>query len=140
MSFDSPSGGGHTVLSLGDQTSARTSRNGSSWPISSRPFPKTERDRHGVDFDRRPPRGLVARAVQFAVMKPTDRDGVFVADFPAEGSGLGEANVMRFARHAPADDARLGGDEPAMFLVAHQGRNDNRRSDGEDVGEQTRFV
>jgi hypothetical protein len=35
-------------------------------------------------------------------MKPTNRDRVFVADFPAEGAGLGEANMMGFARHPTA--------------------------------------
>ena len=45
------------------------------------------------------------------MVKPTDRDRVFVADFPAEGSRLGEANVMRLAWRSAADDAGQCGDE-----------------------------
>ncbi len=54
--------------------------------------------------------------MKLAVMKPADGDGVLVADFPAEGPGLGEANVMRLARRPAADDAGLRGDEFAMLL------------------------
>ena len=45
--------------------------------------PKAERDRQGIDADRRPPGGLVAVAMELAVMKATDRDRELVADFPA---------------------------------------------------------
>ncbi len=50
-------------------------------------------------------------------MKATDRDRVLVADFSAEGSRLGKANVMRLARRTAADDAGLCGDELAVHLV-----------------------
>jgi hypothetical protein len=56
--------------------------------------------------------------MELAVMKPTDRDRVLIADFSAEGSWLGEANVMRLARRPAADDAGLCGDELAVRLVA----------------------
>ena len=58
--------------------------------------PKAERDRQGIDTDRRPPGGLVAVAMEFAVMKPTDRDRELVADFSNERSRLSKANVVRF--------------------------------------------
>ena len=51
-------------------------------------------------------------------MKPTNRDRVFVADFPAEGAGLSEANMMGFARHPTADDTGQSGDELAVLPVA----------------------
>jgi hypothetical protein len=57
--------------------------------------PKAERDRQGIDTDRRPPGGLIAVAMEFAVMKPTDRDRELVADF-FERSRLSKANVVRF--------------------------------------------
>jgi hypothetical protein len=37
--------------------------------------PKAERDRQGIDADRRPPGGLVAVAMEFAVMKAANWDG-----------------------------------------------------------------
>ena len=58
--------------------------------------PKAERDRQGIETDRRPPGGLVAVAMEFAVMKPTDRDRELVADFSNERSRLSKANVVRF--------------------------------------------
>jgi hypothetical protein len=55
--------------------------------------------------------------MEFAVMKAANWDGVFVANLAAEGSRLGEANVMRLAWRPAADDARLRRDESAMLLV-----------------------
>src|SRR5271165_2652988 len=66
----------------------------------------------------RPPSGLIAIAVQLAVMEATDGDRVLVADFSAERARLGEANMMRLARPPAADDALLCGDELAVLLVA----------------------
>ena len=51
-------------------------------------------------------------------MQPANRDRVFVADFAAKRARLGKANMMRLGRRAAADDARLGGDELAVLLIA----------------------
>jgi hypothetical protein len=46
-------------------------------------------------------------SVNFAVVKPTERDGKLIADLSAEGARLGKAQVMRIARRAAADEAGL---------------------------------
>jgi hypothetical protein len=56
--------------------------------------------------------------VQLLVMEETDGNCVFVADFSAECAWLGEANVMRLGGRPARDDAGLGGDELAVFLLA----------------------
>jgi hypothetical protein len=58
---------------------------------------KAERDRQGFDADRCPPGGLVAVAMEFAVMKAANWDGVFVANLVAERPGLGECDAPRSA-------------------------------------------
>ena len=60
--------------------------------------PKAERDRQGIDTDRRPPGGLVAVAMEFAVMKPTDRDSELVADFSNERSRLSKSECGALRR------------------------------------------
>ena len=55
--------------------------------VWSRPLPQPERDWNGIDVDPRPPRRLVAIAMQFAIMCATDGDRVFVADFSSEHRG-----------------------------------------------------
>jgi hypothetical protein len=56
--------------------------------------------------------------MQFAVMRATDGDRVFVADLSPERARLCKAKMMRVRRSASAYDAGLPGDEFAMFLVA----------------------
>ena len=86
--------------------------------IWSRPLPQLERDWNGIDVDPRPPRRFVAVAMEFAMVRATDGDRVFVADLPPERAGLRKAKMMRVRRGASAYDARLPGDEFTMFLVA----------------------
>jgi hypothetical protein len=57
---------------------------------------KARGDGQRVDVDPSPPIGLVAVAVQIAVMNPADRDRIFVADLGAKRARLGKANVIRF--------------------------------------------
>ena len=59
-------------------------------------------------------------------MQSTDRDRVFVADLAGKRARLSEANIMRLRSHAAAHDARLGGDELAVLLIAQA---DSSRSD-----------
>ena len=52
------------------------------------------------------------------MMHSTDRDRVFVADLAGKRAWLSEANMMRLGGHAAAHDARLGGNELAVLLIA----------------------
>jgi len=56
--------------------------------------------------------------MQFAVVKPANRDRVFVAHFAAKRAGLGKADMMRLGWDSAAHKARLGRDELAMLLAA----------------------
>ena len=85
-------------------------------------LPQFERNGQRIDADADPPRGLVPVTVQFAVMEPADGDRVLVADLSPEGSGLGEAEMMRFGRAASAYNARLPSNELAVLLVAQANR------------------
>jgi len=51
-------------------------------------------------------------------MQSTDRDRVLVADLAAKRARLGEADMVRFAWRATANDARLRRDELAVLLVS----------------------
>src|SRR5271165_1487543 len=51
-------------------------------------------------------------------MQSTDRDRILVTDLAPNCARLGEANMVRLARRAATDDARLSGDELAVFLIA----------------------
>ena len=55
--------------------------------------------------------------MNLAVMDPAQRNGEFVAHLSADGARLGEADVMRLARLASADRARLLGDKSKMLFV-----------------------
>src|SRR3984957_8874744 len=51
-------------------------------------------------------------------MKSTDRDRILVTDLAPNCTRLGEANMVRLARRAATNNARLSGDELAVFLIA----------------------
>ena len=71
--------------------------------------------------------------MQFAMMRATDRDGIFVADLSSERAGLGESKMMRIRRRAAAYDAGLAGYEFAMLLVAQaNGLAHHTAADGAD--------
>jgi hypothetical protein len=56
--------------------------------------------------------------MQLPVMATAERDGELVADFHAERSRLRKAQVMWIGWLPSAHQARLGGDELQMRLVA----------------------
>ena len=56
--------------------------------------------------------------MQFAVVEPAKRDRILVAHFAAKGARLGKAEMVRFTRPAATVNARLSGDELAVFLIA----------------------
>jgi hypothetical protein len=101
--------------------------------VWSRPLPHPERDRNGIDVDPRPPRRLVAVAMQFAMMRATDGDRVFVAGLSSERAGLGKTKMVRVGRRAAAHDAGLAGHESGMLLVAQaNGLAHDAAADGAD--------
>ena len=65
-----------------------------------------------------PPRDFVAVAMKLSMMFPAQRYGEFVADLVSECPGLCKFQMMRVTRGAPADQARLRGDECEMDLVS----------------------
>jgi hypothetical protein len=74
------------------------------------------------DLDRNnllvgPPGDFVAMAMQLLMMLAAEWDRKFVADLASERSRLGKFEVVRIARLAPADQARLRGDKPQMGLI-----------------------
>ena len=66
-------------------------------------FPKLLGDLERVDLEILPPCHLVAGLMKLPMMASAERYGEFVADFEAEGSGLGEPQVMRIGRLPAAD-------------------------------------
>ena len=57
-------------------------------------------------------------AMQLLMMFAAEWDRKFVADLASERSRLGKFEVVRIARLAPADQARLRGDKPQMGLIS----------------------
>ena len=60
--------------------------------------------------------------VQFPMMPAAERDGELIADLPAQRSTLGKAQMVRVARDAAADQARLLRHEPNVLPVAKASR------------------
>ena len=70
-------------------------------------FPKTSGDWQRFDLEVLPPGHLIAGLMQLPVMTAAQRNGELVADFKADGSGLGEPQVMRIAGLPAADETGL---------------------------------
>ena len=81
-------------------------------------LPKHLGDLQRFDIEPLPPGDLIAGLMQLPVMAAAERNGELVADFEADGSGLGKAQMMRVGWLPAADEAGLGGNEPEMRLVA----------------------
>ena len=75
--------------------------------IEPRLLPQLQGERHRVDFDRLPPSGLVAPAVQLAMVDATERNRELIADLAAERARLGKTEVVRVRRGAAAHEAGL---------------------------------
>src|SRR3954451_13398153 len=69
-----------------------------------------------------PPVRFLARALQFAMLSPAQRDREFVTDLEADATGLRETQMMGIVRLASADEAGLFRDEPQMRLVTQPPR------------------
>ena len=83
-----------------------------------RGFPPTTSWRlQRLDFEVLPPGHFVAGLMQLPMMTAAEGYGELVADFEAEGPGLGKPQVMRIGRLPATDEAGLRGNEPQMGLV-----------------------
>src|SRR5262245_55514481 len=58
-------------------------------------FPKASRDRERINPPAVPPCPFIAGLVQLPVMATAQRHGELIAHLEADGSGLGEPQVMR---------------------------------------------
>src|ERR1700722_751013 len=86
--------------------------------MGSRFPPQLEGYGQRIDADSSPPRGFITVGVKITVMQSTDRDRILITDLAPNCTRLGEANVVRLARRAATDNARLSGDELAVLLIA----------------------
>jgi hypothetical protein len=53
--------------------------------------PQRERDRHGIEVDRGPPRDLIAIPMQLVMMEPAYRDRKLITDLAPERARLSKA-------------------------------------------------
>ena len=90
------------------------------------PQPLRLRDR--IDAALLPTCLFIANRMQRPMVRRANRDGPFIAHLPPDRAGLGEPQMMRLARRAPADKARLECHKSQMLFVA----NPERRADRED--------
>jgi hypothetical protein len=107
--------------------------------IQARVCPQLTRNLDRFDSGLLPPRPLIADAMNRAMMDPTQGDDEFVADLPAEGTRLCKAQVVWIGMFSPANQTRLLGDEPQMFLVAMATRFGNRKHTLVDIPERIIF-
>ena len=92
-------------------------------------LPKVSRNLQGIDFLVLPPRHLIARLVQLAMVPAAKRHRELVAYFHADGARLRKSQMMRIAGLPAADEAGLGGDEIQVRSVAYPlGLGDGQRT------------
>ena len=70
-------------------------------------LPKCFGDLQRLDREPLPPGDFVAGLMQLPVMTTAQGHGELIADLEADGSRLGEAQVMGIGRLPAADEARL---------------------------------
>ena len=80
--------------------------------------PELARNGKRVHLPVDPPASFIAVVVQLAMMQVAERYGELVADFTAQGIGLGECQMMGVARQAATDQAGLDGHEFQVVRVA----------------------
>ena len=81
-------------------------------------LPESLGDFERLDVELLPPGGFVAGLVQLPVMAAAEGHGELIAHLQPDGSGLGEAQVMRVRRLPATDEAGLRSDKLQMRLVA----------------------
>ena len=70
-------------------------------------LPKPLGDLQRLDLEVFPPNDFVAGLMQLSMMPTAERDGELIADFEADGPGLGKPQVMWIGWLSAADQARL---------------------------------
>ncbi len=73
------------------------------------------------DLQIGPPSFFVAMTMQILVVGATERNCELVADFAAQGPGLGELQMVGIGRGLLADETGLSADEQEMRLAALAG-------------------
>ena len=66
-------------------------------------FPKMFCGFQCIDFERFPPRSLIASLMQLSMMASTKRHGELIADLETDRARLRKPQVMRIGRLASAD-------------------------------------
>ena len=87
-----------------------------------RATPQGRSGRQWVNLSSSPPRGLVTKAMDLAMVYAAEGYSEFVADFPPKGSRLSETDVVSVRWLAAADHACLLRDEFQVFFVADTAR------------------
>jgi len=97
-------------------------------PITVCASPEREGNRHGIDFEARPPCRPITVSVNLSMMKATNRHRELIADFAAQRPRLRKAKMMCIRGLAATHDAWLLGHEFEVVLVA-QANGLARRAD-----------
>ena len=87
-----------------------------------RVLPEPQCDWKRINVEPPPPCGFVSRAMQLAMVDPTDRYGELVAHASSECTRLCKREVMRIRGDAAAHKAGLPEHEPAVLLIAQANR------------------
>ena len=85
-------------------------------------LPESQSNRKRIDVVFLPPGKLVAHAVKFAMMKPTQRNGELIRNTASHGARLRKPKMVGLARGATAYRAWLSADETQVMLVASAAR------------------
>ena len=88
------------------------------WIVDGTCRPQLLRDGQGRNLQICPPRPLVTLPVQLVVMSAAKRHNELVADLAAQGSGLGEFEVVRIGRPLLADQTGLAAHKQPVDLAA----------------------
>jgi hypothetical protein len=87
------------------------------WGNTPRVLPKSERNRHRIDFGLVPPGAFVTLAVKLAMVDAAQRHRELIRYPAAECARLREAKMVSLAGLPPTHDARLNGNEAKMIFV-----------------------
>ncbi len=82
----------------------------------------------GINVAIHPPCLFIATRVKIPVVKRAEGDGKLIRDLAGHGTGLGKAEVMRFGRRPPADEAGLACHEAEVRGVANAPRLGQRQN------------
>ena len=92
-------------------------------------LPKTTGNFEGIDIALFPPLSFLASGVDLMVVDGAKRNGELIADLSGSSPWIARSDVVRVRGQAPADEARLTGDEAEMLLGAYS----LRFAEGEDA-------